>query len=162
MSNRLFKALAIVLFASITVSCDHNIEVKPPFAWGRYDSYDDFLWKKCAPDTLRRTLVFDFNEDARNYLDRPVIIGIYKKDDNGNLQEISPEEAQLVIGDKSCPNNRIAVEADCKELKLGIVFTRQAEDKVHCWYFKIIDNGGARPNQRPGNLVAGQCTPDSA
>lgn len=81
MSNRLFKALAIVLFASITVSCDHNIEVKPPFAWGRYDSYDDFLWKKCAPDTLRRTLVFDFNEDARNYLDRPVIIGIYKKDE---------------------------------------------------------------------------------
>ena len=61
MSNRLFKALAIVLFAGITVSCDHNIEVKPPFAWGKYDSYDDFLWKKCAPDTLRRTLVFDLS-----------------------------------------------------------------------------------------------------
>lgn len=142
MLNRLFKALAIVILAGTATSCNHNAEVKPPFAWGKYDSYDDFLWKKCAPDTLRRTLVFDFNEDARNYLDRSVIIGIYKKDDNGNLQEVRPEEAQLVIGNEPCPDNRIAVSADSNEVELGIVFTPQAEDKIHCWYFKIIDNGG--------------------
>lgn len=142
MFNRLFKVLALVIFGGFATSCNHKSDVKPPFAWGRYDSYDDFLWKKCAPDTLRRTLVFDFNEDARVYLDRPIVIGVYKKDNDGNLREVRPEEAQLVIGNEPCPQNRLVVGADCSEIDLGIVLTRQTEDKIHCWYFKIIDNGG--------------------
>ena len=47
--------------------------------------FSKFLWKKHVPDTLYKTMAFDFNEDARNYMEKPLRLGLFKKTDSTAL-----------------------------------------------------------------------------
>ncbi len=110
--------------------------------WGKTNSYDPFLWKKQVPDTLKQTLCFDFNDDAKNYMASPLKLGVFKKDEDGHLRRVEAAEMQLFVNGQLLNGNVITVNATDKELEVGVVFNENAENKVHYWYIKPLDNAG--------------------
>ena len=113
-----------------------------PTRWGKENFYNKFLWKKHKPDTLYRTIEFDFNQDAKTFMDKPLRLGLYKKTDSGKMLPVTENEMEIFIEGQKCPNNIIDVKPATEQLKVGIVFNPKAENKVHHWFFKAVDDGG--------------------
>ena len=131
-----FSALAFVLVGCNKGNDDNSV------LWGKTSSYDPFLWKKQVPDTLKQTLCFDFNDDAQNYMSSPLTLGVFKKDNDGHLRQVQADEMQLFVNGKALEGNVITVNSSDKEIEVGVVFDQKAENKMHYWYIKPIDNAG--------------------
>lgn len=138
-NNILTIVITIISFCLIGCNkeSDENVVL-----WGKTNSYDPFLWKKQVPDTLKQTLCFDFNDDAVRYLSAPLKLGIFKKDDNGHLRQVKTDEMQLFVNGKPVDGNIISVNTTDSEIEVGVVFNQNAQNKVHYWYVKPIDNAG--------------------
>lgn len=137
------KTLAIVLaaIACLCISCN-KVHDENSVVWGKTNTYDKFLWKEQVPDTMKQTLCFDFNNDAQKYLSAPLKLGVFKKDADGHLRPVQPDEAQLFVRGKALEDNVITVNASEKEVEVGIVFNPNAENKMHYWYIKPVATAG--------------------
>lgn len=141
-SKRLFL-LAVLCPLLLLASCNKEANnVNAPTRWGKENYYDKFLWKKHVPDTLYRTIEFDFNQDARNYMDKPLRLGLFKKTDSGKMLPVTENEMEVFVEGQKCPSNIIDVQPGTDQLKVGIVFKPEAENKVHHWFFRAVDDGG--------------------
>lgn len=141
-SKRIQLLLVFCLLASLT-SCEKKVEDgNAPTRWGKENYYDKFLWKEHVPDTLYRTIEFDFNQDARNHMDKPLRLGLFKKTDSGKMLPVTESEMEVFVDGKKCPNNIIDVDPQTDQMKVGIVFKPNAENKVHHWFFRAVDDGG--------------------
>ena len=86
MCSKRFLILAVLCPLMLLASCGKKAdEANAPTRWGKENYYDKFLWKKHVPDTLYRTIEFDFNQDAKNYMDKPLRLGLFKKTDSGKM-----------------------------------------------------------------------------
>lgn len=130
--------VAVLALASCAKEVDNTSETR----WGKEKYYSDFLWKKHVSDTLYRELAFDFNEDAKNYMDEPLQLGLFKKTDSGKMLPVMQNEMEVFVDGDKCENNIIIVSSNVEKLKVGIVFNPNAENKVHHWFFKPIKDGG--------------------
>lgn len=139
MSNN--KFISFLLLALLLIGCTQE-NSENIVLWGKTDTYDPFLWKKQVPDTLKRTLCFDFNQDAVRYMTSPLRLGIYKKKSNGQFCQVSTDEMELFVNGKPVENNIIEVAATDSELEVGIVLKDKAECKIHYWYFRPIGTAG--------------------
>lgn len=141
MSNKFFVA-----FVSLVLLCSCDSEVNQGDFWGVSEAYESFLWCRHEPDTLRKTLVFEFNDDARRLLDRPVILGLFKKEiDSEGVEKVVPlstDQVRLFVDCTASPDNTFKVTKDTEELDLALVFPGMESTKVHTWYIRVIDNGG--------------------
>ena len=117
-------------------------EPNAPTRWGKENYYDKFLWKKHVPDTLYRTIEFDFNQDAKNFMDKALRLGLFKKTDSGKMLPVTENEMEVFVDGEKCPQNIIDVQPGTDQLKVGIVFKPEAENKVHHWFFRAVDDGG--------------------
>ena len=141
-SKRLF-ILAVLCPLLFLASCSKEAnDANAPTRWGKENYYDKFLWKKHVPDTLYRTIEFDFNQDAKIYMDRPLRLGLFKKTDSGKMLPVTEQEMEVFVDRQKCENNIINVRPDTETLKVGIVFNNDAENKVHHWFFRAVDDGG--------------------
>lgn len=141
-----------ITIALLTIACLVGCQDKQQSSvlWGKADTYDDFLWKKHTPDTLKQTLCFDFNQDAKDYMHKPLRLGVFKKEENNKFVQVPETEMELFADGKKVNGNALTVPASCEELEVGVVFNDKAENKVHYWYIKPIDNGGlSRINDKP-------------
>ncbi|MBR6879401.1 MAG: hypothetical protein IKM95_08530 [Bacteroidales bacterium] len=128
----------LMLLASCNKKADDNV----PTRWGKENYYEKFLWKKHVPDTLYRTMEFDFNKDAQQHMVKPLRLGLYKKTDSGKMLPVTESEMEVFVDGKKCKDNIIDVQPDVAQLKVGVVFKPEAENKVHHWFFKPVDDGG--------------------
>ena len=135
-SKLLYILGAIIL--SINISCTNE---KNSLLWGETESYDDFLWVKYVPDTLKKTICFEFNRDAQIFLERPLKLGIYKKDDNC-FKKVGNEEIEIFVNGVQNTKNEISVFPTCKEIEIGIVPKNKLTEKTYYWYIRAIDNAG--------------------
>ena len=143
MCSKRFLILAVLCPLMLLVSCGKKAEdPNAPARWGKDNYYDKFLWKKHVPDTLYKTLAFDFNEDAKNYMEKPLRLGLFKKTDSGKMLPVMENEMEVFVDGNKCPNNIIDVQPGTEQLKVGIVFNNDAENKVHHWFFRAVDDGG--------------------
>lgn len=143
MCSKRFLILAVLCPLMLLVSCGKKAgDPKAPARWGKDNYYDKFLWKKHVPDTLYKTLAFDFNEDSRNYMEKPLRLGLFKKTDTGKMLPVMENEMEVFVDGTKCPNNIIDVQPGTEQLKVGIVFNNDAENKVHHWFFRAVDDGG--------------------
>lgn len=124
--------------ALLLCACDKKADENTT-RWGKTNVYDKFLWKKHVPDTLYKTLAFEFNDDAKNYATDPLKLALYKKTDSGKMLPVTENEMEVFADGKKCENNIIEIAPGTTEKKVGIVFNDGAENKVHHWYFKPID-----------------------
>lgn len=140
--KRIQLLLVFCLLASLT-SCEKKVEDgNAPTRWGKEDYYDKFLWKEHVPDTLYRTIEFDFNQDAKKHMDKPLRLGLFKKTDSGKMLPVMESEMEVFVDGEKCPNNIIDVDSQTNRMKVGIVFKPNAENKVHHWFFRAVDDGG--------------------
>lgn len=143
MCSKRFLILAVLCPLMLLVSCGKKAdEPNAPTRWGKENYYDKFLWKKHVPDTLYRTIEFDFNQDAKNYMDKPLRLGLFKKTDSGKMLPVTESEMEIFVDGQKCPQNIIDVQPGTDQLKVGIVFKPEAENKVHHWFFRAVDDGG--------------------
>lgn len=143
MCSKRFLILAVLCPLMLLVSCGKKTDDSNATArWGKDNYYDKFLWKKHVPDTLYKTLAFDFNEDARNFMEKPLRLGLFKKTDTGKMLPVMENEMEVFVDGRKCPDNIIDVEPDTELLKVSIVFNNDAENKVHHWFFRAVDDGG--------------------
>ena len=130
--------VAVVIMLALPSCKSHPTD---SLVWGKSTYYKDFLWKKYVPDTLYRTLRFDFNEDAQAYLERPLRLGVYYREGLG-LVRVLENEMQLIVDGVEVPGNEIVVPPTTREMRVGIVFRPEAANKLHFWYLKPIDDAG--------------------
>lgn len=143
MCAKRFLILAVLCPLILLVSCGKKADdATAPTRWGKTNYYEKFLWKKHVPDTLYRTMEFDFNKDAKRYMNEPLRLGLYKKNDNGKMVLVSEKEMEIFVEGKKCQENIIDVYPEMDEIKVGIVFKPEAENKVHHWFFRPVDDGG--------------------
>lgn len=110
--------------------------------WGKDNYYKDFLWKKHVPDTLYREIAFDFNNDAKQYMNEPLQLGLFKKTNSGKMLPVMENEMEVFVDGQKCDNNVINVPSSAEKLKVGIVFNPNAENRVHHWFFKPVNDAG--------------------
>ena len=143
MCSKRFLIMAVICPLMLLASCNQEADnVNAPTRWGKENYYDKFLWKKHVPDTLFRTIEFDFNQDAKNFMDKPLRLGIFKKTDSGKMLPVTENEMEVFVNGQKCQNNIIDVQPGTDQLEVGIVFNPNAENKVHHWFFRAVDDGG--------------------
>ena len=143
MCYKRFLSLAFICCLTLLASCSKDIDDgTAPTRWGKEKYFDNFLWKKHVPDTLNRTIEFDFNQDARTYMDKPLRLGLFKKTDSGKMLPVTDKEMEVFVDGQKSNNNIIDVQPGTDQLKVGIVFRPEAENKVHHWFFRAVDDGG--------------------
>lgn len=135
---RINRYIILTLFLGILYSCKE--EVDATMLWGKTDYYTDFLFHDYEPVKMNKTVCFEMNEDANGRIGN-VKFGIYKMKEN-NSYEIVKNEIRLYKNDVLCENNILLITPQDKEIMLGIEFTPEAEEGVHKWFLKVLDNGG--------------------
>lgn len=131
------KTTYIIAFACalFLVGCE---SINPEICqdWGKQVHYSDFWFKKFVPDTLYKTL----NIDADGEIAQNVELQLYKKE--GNQVLIVPtSEVQLFADGAICPNNVIGIPPHTKSIRVGLVFTQEAQRGDYKWYLKVKDGG---------------------
>lgn len=131
--------LLIVLAALAMVGCKKDDKA---MLWGKTQCYDKFLWVHHTPDTLKQTLCFDFNGDAKDFMTDNLQLGIFEKNDRGEFVRMEENEAEVFANGQKAERNIISVPPTCSEMEVGIVFNKDAENKTHYWYIRSVNNGG--------------------
>ena len=86
MCAKRFLICAMLCPLILLVSCGKKADdATAPTRWGKTNYYEKFLWKKHVPDTLYRTMEFDFNQDAKRYMKESLRLGLYKKTDKDKM-----------------------------------------------------------------------------
>lgn len=141
--------LSLLGVAAMLCACsekEDSVSGTPIAQWGKSKYYKDFLWKKWKPDTLKQTLVFEFNEDAVRHMEKPLQLALYKKSDSGKMVRVKDNEMRVFVDGKAADNNVISVIPKAGEdetaVDVGIVFDPTADNKVHHWFFKPTDAAG--------------------
>lgn len=141
--------LSLLIPAALFCACsekENSVSGTPIAQWGRTRYYDDFAWKKWKPDTLKQTLVFEFNDDAVKHMEQPLELALYKKSSSGKMVRVKDTEMRLFVDGKAAENNVLRVLPDKNNdetaVEVGIVFDPTAENKVHHWFFKPVNTGG--------------------
>lgn len=138
MLNKGIYYIILAFMANIFVSCEK--EVDSSMLWGKTDFYKDFLFYDYKPVKMTKTICFEANDDANGFV-KDVKFGIFKKDENGSYIPVK-EEIVLYKNGEPCLNNELLVSIQDKEVELGIEFTPEAEEGIHKWFLKVLDNGG--------------------
>jgi hypothetical protein len=108
--------------------------------WGETEYYSDFLFCDYEPVKMTRTLCFEVNDEmsGKNWKTK---FGLYKKNDNGSYVPVGKEVIMYKNGEL-CVNNVFEVTSEDPKIELGLEFAPTAEEGVHKWYLKVLDNGG--------------------
>lgn len=141
--------LSLLGVAAMLCACSEkevSVSGTPIAQWGKSKYYEDFLWKKWKPDTLKQTLVFEFNDDAVNFMQKPLQLALYKKSESGKMIRVKDNEMRVFVDGKPANNNVISIIPkkgdDETVVNVGIVFDPTADNKIHHWYFKPTDAAG--------------------
>ena len=127
------------VFTTIFFSCNKN-EVDNSMLWGKTDYYTDFLFHDYEPVKMTKTICFETNEDANGRVGN-VKFGLYKKVEDDSCILVK-DEVRLYKNNVLCENNTLLITPQDKEVVLGIEFTPKAEEGIHKWFLKVLDNGG--------------------
>lgn len=136
----------IIYVMPLILLCSCSGVVNKENFWGVSEAYEPYLWCKHHPDTIKKTIVFEFNDDAKRLLDRPVKLGLFKKEltpeGKEKLVPLSTRQVELYIDGVISRDNTFSVKKDVEEIEIAVVFPDLEPTRVHTWYVKVIDNGG--------------------
>lgn len=127
--------LIAVLSALLLSGCAKEI---PGAFWGETEHYKKFLWKDYEPIRMEQTLVFDFNQDSKKLLTKPVRFEIVEKDLEGNF--FRPDDIDVYVNGKLCQDNIFSVTKDDTEIPLCIIFKDDAREGNHTLFLQEDEN----------------------
>lgn len=135
MKTRNITTIIVVLLAIFTISCEDQ-----GVFWGKTDYYDNFLFVKYEPVRMEQTLVFDFNEDAMQFLENDIHLELVEKNEKGDLVVV--QGIKLYKDNVLCDNNLLTINKNDKEVNVGIEFTGDARDGTYTLYFREKGTSG--------------------
>lgn len=135
---KISRYMLLIIFTGILFSCKEEVDTS--MLWGKTDYYTDFLFKDYEPVKMTKTICFETNEDATGRVGN-VKFGLYKKTEDNSFIPVK-DEIRLYKNDILCENSVLLITPQDKEVQLGIEFTPKAEEGVHKWFLKVLDNGG--------------------
>lgn len=132
------RYILIIIFTGMLFSCKEEVDTS--MLWGKTDYYTDFLFNNYEPVKMKKTICFEINEDANGRVNN-VKFGLYKKEEDNTYTPVK-KEIRIYKNGVLCENNTLIVTPQDKEVELGIEFTPEAQEGVHKWFLKVLDNGG--------------------
>lgn len=133
--KRLIYACVALCAVFVLFSCETQVDSN---TWGTTEYYKDFLFKKCPPDTLSRTLVVSFNEESEKLSadDRTLVLSLYRVTDSGEYRKVDPTEAQVFVNGNASADNTIPLAPtgtpdQAQRIKVGIVMSKEYLDAVN-------------------------------
>lgn len=149
--KRYIYILAALCGSLMLFSCEKTVDSS---TWGATEYYKDFLFKKCPPDTLLRTLVVSFNEESEKLPrdSRTLVFSLCKMTDVGEAIRVIPSEAQVFVNGQASEDNTISIKPtgipdEVQRIKVGIVLNKQFldsidEDCMVSYFLKVEKNPG--------------------
>jgi len=141
-------AYLLLLGTVVLFSCDH---VQEEYSmWGQTEHYKPFLWHKHAPDTLKKSLKYEFNEDAAE-LTEPIVFSLYMVPEEEGKENFKadPNDVELYVDGQLSPDNTFSLipELGEHEVEFGIVLTKELleakdYDRDYQIVFKVEKNPG--------------------
>lgn len=149
MKRYLLFSLILVVFAVFS-SCKDKEKLN---YWGQTEHFDDYLWKKYVPDTLKRTLKIGFNDDAINDINAPLILSLYKRNSDGEYKKVNSKEVKMFVDGELSEKNTISImpkdneEPDEIKIEVSIVLSEEILgesdlDRDYHFAFKVDENPG--------------------
>lgn len=146
MKKRLFAYL-LLLCSVVLFSCNRPHEEYS--TWGQTEHYSPFLWHRHTPDTLRKSLRYEFNEDAAALTD-PIVFSLYMTpEDSSESFKADPKDVELYVDGVLSPDNTFSLkpEPGAHEIEFGVVLTLQLLesmkiDRDYQFVFKVEHNPG--------------------
>lgn len=142
MKKLFYSIAAVVAAALISIGCTEEVA---PVNGAAFDieSFNDFWWKKCTPDTLKFAIKTEFKECEP--IRRSIVLALCENDDKGTI--VSTDVAQVYVAGKPAEGNKIIVPVladETSEIEIGLVVAREhlAEDAVYNWHIKLCDDAG--------------------
>lgn len=163
--KKLYFACFLLLCSVAFLSCNRPQEQYS--TWGQTEHFSPFLWHRHTPDTLKKVLRYEFNEDAA-VLNEPIVFSLYMiPEDTGKIVVVkaNPLDVELYIDGSISTDNtfRLMPEPGEHEVEFGIVLTKKlleekTIDRDYQFVFKVEKNPGIdRINDfKIGNLKENQ------
>jgi hypothetical protein len=108
--------------------------------WGKTKYYSDFLFITYKPERMERTLILDFNDDAKHLITNDIVFEITEKDSTGKL--VLAKDILVYKNSIRCLDNLLKINSSEKEIQLGIEFTDDAQEGNHTLYLRAKDSEG--------------------
>ena len=149
--KNLFHYFIIIALGIFTVSCSESNAL--PTDYSKVSkSYDDFLWKKSKPDTLKAIINTEFSECQT--LDEPLILQLCDDD----AKAIPSSVAQLYVNGVLSPDNTVAIipanQVEKTEIWIILDESQLKKDRSFTWNLQVAQN--------PGLLRINETSPDNA
>lgn len=108
--------------------------------WGHTEYYTDFWWKHYEPIKMEKTIVLDFNEDARRFFTGKAVLELMVQ--KGETLLPTTEFIKLYKNNKRCDKNRLVLTCADKEINVGVEFLPNAEKGNYKLFLVPVDKGG--------------------
>lgn len=117
------------------------------------ESFDNFLWKKHVPDTIKAFINTEFAEC--DGLSKPLVLQLCDED----ARPISREVAQLYVNGIPSKDNTLSINpaANTLSTEVWIVLDEKQthEDRIFTWNLQVVDNPGiVRINETDPSIEA--------
>ncbi len=112
-----------------------------PVVWGATETYDSFLGYTYDTVRMTRTLLFDFNEDAKKTAADPLVFEVKEKK-NGEYKAV--DYIRMWKNEELCPDNRLVVTTADSEVNVTLTFKDNAAENKEGYQFYLVnvDKGG--------------------
>lgn len=129
--------VVLMILSGLLTACGSSPETT---LWGTTESYSSFLWKRYQPQKMEQTLEFDFSEDAQRLIDKEIIFELVVEDLNRNVS--TTDSIRLYKNGARCENNRMSINKEDHEVKVGIEFDPHYRKGTHTLRLRPVDCGG--------------------
>lgn len=132
--KKLLKILFVLIIIVSFTSCKDKKDV---VVFGETEWYEPWMWKEYEPVIMERYIEFDFNEEAKHWLQgKPLKFELRTIDDD------PVKNIKLYVNDKYCADNIFVINVQDTEAKIGIEFEKTAKEGNHSYIIKYIPSGG--------------------
>jgi len=148
--KKTFIYITLVL-SVIVVSCKGTANQEKDGFSKTSESFDNFLWKKNIPDTLKAFINTDFSECQA--LNKPLVLQLCDDDS----QAIPPSVAQLYVNGVLSPDNTLSIipseQIEKTEVWIVLDESQLDKDRTFTWNLQVANN--------PGLIRINEVTPES-
>lgn len=134
--KRISTLFLLVVALVCTTSCSEE-QAKSSVDWGSVEYYDSSIFKTYEPVVLTKTLNFDFNEDAKEYLKRDKFV--FRVVENVDGKEVAPDVYVYINGERQEGTSFTLTVDDCGDVELGIELKGEAAEGYHRFYLVYDD-----------------------
>ena len=138
--KRILRYIVLAGMSFSLAACAEEVADQTP-CWGAVEAFDDFPIKKFEPQMIKRTLVVDANQDAKDKNLTNLCFALV--DYNG--VPVGKDKAALYVNGVETDDNTIDVAASDTEIEVGILLNKSfaQSEKMTCnWRLKVIKNPG--------------------